>query len=47
MCTACGFVRLHEFGWMGDKGNVIVCWLSFFAFRAVSVHVAFELYCCA
>lgn len=46
VCTACGFVRLHEFGWIGDKGNVIVCWLSFFAFRAVSVHVAFELYCC-
>jgi hypothetical protein len=36
---------LHKFGWIGDKGNVIVCWL--FAFCAVSVHVAFELYCCA
>ncbi len=22
VCTACGFVRLHEFGWIGDKGNV-------------------------
>ncbi len=30
MCTACGFIRLHEFD----------CWLSFFAFNAVSVHVA-------
>jgi hypothetical protein len=32
VCTACGFVRLHEFGWIGDKGNVIVCWLSFSPF---------------
>ena len=47
VCTACGFVRLHEFGWIGDKGHVIVCWLLFFAFCAVSVHVALELYCCA
>jgi hypothetical protein len=39
VCTACGFVMLHEFGWIGDKGN--------FAFHAVSVHFAFELYCCA
>ena len=40
MSTACGFVRLHEFGWIGDKGNVIVYRLSFFAFCAVSVHIA-------
>ncbi len=48
VCTACGFVRLHKLGWIGDKGNVIFeCWLLFFGFCAVSVHVAFELYCCA
>ncbi len=38
MFTACGFVRLHELCWIGDKGNVIVFWLSFFAFCAVSIH---------
>jgi hypothetical protein len=35
VCTACGFVRMHEFGWIGDKGNVNVFWLSFFGFCAV------------
>jgi hypothetical protein len=39
---------LHKLGWIGDNGNVIFeCWLLFFGFCAVSVHVAFELYCCA
>ncbi len=32
--TACGFVRLHGFCWISDKGNVTFC--------AVSVHVAFD-----
>jgi hypothetical protein len=40
--TACGFVRLHEFCWIGDKGNVNVIWLSFFGFCAVSIHVVFD-----
>jgi hypothetical protein len=30
VCTACGFVRWYEFGWIGDKGNVNIFWLSFF-----------------
>ena len=42
MCTASCFVRLHKFGWIGDKDNVNIFWLSFFAFCAVSVHVDFK-----
>ncbi len=42
MFTACGFVRLHKFCWIGDKGNVILFWLLFFVFCAVSVHVVFD-----
>ncbi len=36
VCTACGFVRLHEFGSISDKGNVIVCWLSFLPFMLLA-----------
>jgi ribosomal protein L37E len=43
VCTACGFVRLHNFCWIGENVNVNVVWLSFFAFCAVTVHVVF--YC--
>jgi hypothetical protein len=32
VCTACGFVRLHEFGWIGDKGNVNIFKFLFLAF---------------
>ncbi len=32
MCTACGFVRLHKFGWIGDKGNVIAIGFRFLPF---------------
>jgi hypothetical protein len=32
MCTACGFVRLHKFCWIGDNDNVNVFWLSFLPF---------------
>ena len=42
MFTACGFVRLHKFCPIGDKGNVNVSWLLFFAFCAVSVYVVFD-----
>ncbi len=43
--TACGFVRLHKFCWIGDKGNVnILCWHSFFAFCAVRIHVVLDCF---
>ncbi len=42
MSTACGFVRLHKFCWIGNKGKVNVFWVSFYAFCAVSVHVVFD-----